>query len=186
MLIGIYCGSSLCLWMTNYARGDAAACWARCTLIDCLIVSKALNFPSDGHFLTAATWDIIHSRIYNGRAHRTTQANMHICSAVRCYDQRTFAFHSLWFLWPLTCCRCAVFQYRMNRLYVWSRCCMLGSKQTRLIDKFVFPVQRKGRGNTGLMHPFISSDIIIYDFLLYPFFCSYVKLTLNLTHTKKC
>lgn len=114
MLTDAYHVTSLFLWMVIILKGlqhhvvpDAHS----------LVVIRALNFPSDGHFLAAVTWDMNHSRIYNGVCigqHRKICTSALHFFTVALPSHRKLLFHSLWILW-LTCCRCGVFRCRISK-----------------------------------------------------------------------
>lgn len=136
MLIGAYCVSSLCLWtVIMLGGGVAASCPARCTLIDSVGVSRALNFPSDGHFQAAVTWDAEGMDNMGKRAHLLS-----IWSVVGycCYHAGRFFVSVTLISLGADTLRRDVFQSCI------SRCCMFGSKQLCPRDKLCFQYKRKG------------------------------------------
>lgn len=99
-----------------YSQGLATSCCARCTLIDSLVVKRALNFTPDGHFLAAVIWDINHSRLNNGVCigHRKMCTSALHVITVALPSHRALLFYSLGILWLRTC-RCVELQCRISK-----------------------------------------------------------------------
>lgn len=153
MVIDAYHVTSFFFLNGYYPQGLATSCCARCTIIDSLIVSRALYFPSDGHFLAAVTWDINHSRIYNGVRIGQHAHLLCISLLLRCHHTERFCFTHFEFY---GCWRAADVAYFSIWLYVWSRCCMFGSKQSHPGDKLCFQYKRQG-GEYGLCLMYLLS-----------------------------